>query len=235
MAAYTDESWEESWYEWQCYAYKRSCPCSYSSQPLFWLRGLCSPLIDDLFSPKQLPGDPGNMIILGQLTTRIEYNDTTSQWVLTDAKYEVTAMSRATKLSFLLGKHEWTISNDDYHCRKGKTYTTMLKLTGCNPESGVKESGEFTCDDGQCVKMEERCNQIPDCRDESDEKECQLIILKDGYNKNIPPIARAKDGSAIPADVSISITLMKDRVGGPLHPPAVPDQFALEGESSDIS
>ena len=57
--------------------------------------------------------------------------------------------------------------------------------------------------------MEERCNQIPDCRDESDEKECQLIFLKDGYNKNIPPIARAKDGSAIPADVSISITLMK--------------------------
>ena len=109
MAAYTDESWEESWYEWQCYAYKRSCPCSYSSQPLFWLRGLCSPLIDDLFSPKQLPGDPGNMIILGQLTTRIEYNDTTSQWVLTDAKYEVTAMSRATKLSYLLGKHDWTI------------------------------------------------------------------------------------------------------------------------------
>ena len=36
-----------------------------------------------------------------------------------------------------------------------------------------------------------------------------MIILKDGYNKNIPPIARAKDGSAIPADVSISITLMK--------------------------
>ena len=78
-----------------------------------------------------------------------------------------------------------------------------MKLTGCNPD------GEFTCDDGQCVKMEERCNQVPDCRDESDEKGCKVIVLKDGYNKNIPPIARAKDGSAIPAKVNISVTLMK--------------------------
>ena len=69
--------------------------------------------------------------------------------------------------------------------------------------------GEFTCDDGQCIKMEERCNQVPDCRDESDERGCKVIILKDGYNKNIPPIGRAKDGRAIPARANISITLMK--------------------------
>ena len=78
----------------------------------------------------------------------------------------------------------------------------MLKLTGCKED-------EFTCDDGQCVKMEERCNQVPDCKDESDEKGCQVIVLKDGYNKKVPPIGRAKTGRAIPADVSISITLMK--------------------------
>merc|ERR1712130_325614 len=46
-------------------------------------------------------------------------------------------------------------------------------------------------------------------RDESDENGCQLIVFKNNYNKNIPPIGRAKDGSAIPVNVSISITLMK--------------------------
>ena len=123
--------------------------------------------------------------------------------MLTHATSDVTAVSRATKESYLLGKHEWTISNDVHKCGKGKPYTTMLKLTGC------KEEGEFTCDNGQCIEMEERCNQVPDCRDESDERQCKVIILKDGYNKNIPPIGRAKDGSAIPTNVSISITLMK--------------------------
>ena len=91
-----------------------SCPCSNPTQPLLRLRGVCSSTpIDTLFSLKQLPDNPGNMIILGLPTTRIEYNDTTSQWILTDAKSDVTAMSRATKLSYLLGKHKWTIANDD--------------------------------------------------------------------------------------------------------------------------
>ena len=64
------------------------------------------------FSPKQLPQDPGNMIMVGQISTRIEYNDLTSQWILKDAEYDVTAVSEATKVSYLLGKHSWTISND---------------------------------------------------------------------------------------------------------------------------
>ena len=107
------------------------------------------------------------MIFLSGIASRIEYNDTTNQWILTDALSDVTAMSRATKLSYLLGKHKWTISNDAFECNEGKPYTTFLKLTGCKVD-------EFTCNDGQCVKMEERCNQIPDCRDESDERQCQL-------------------------------------------------------------
>ena len=57
--------------------------------------------------------------------------------------------------------------------------------------------------------MEERCNQVPDCRDESDENGCQLVAFKNNYKKEIPPIGRAKDGRAIPANVDISITLMK--------------------------
>ena len=75
----TDRHWDESWEEWQCHSYQHSCPCSYPAQPLLRLRGLCSPLICSVFTPKQLPGNPGNMILLGQLTTRIEYKS--SQWV----------------------------------------------------------------------------------------------------------------------------------------------------------
>ena len=48
----------------------------------------------------------------------------------------------------------------------------------------------------------------PNCMDKSDEKGCQLIIFEENYNKNIPPIESEK-GSVIPANVNISITLMK--------------------------
>ena len=96
----------------------------------------------------------------------------------------------------------WTVEGD-FNCGNGASYTTELKLTACNPE------GEFTCDDGECVKMEEKCDQIADCRDGSDERKCQLIVLKDGYNMKVPPIGKNKSGTVIRADVSISITLMK--------------------------
>ena len=49
----------------------------------------------------------------------------------------------------------------------------------------------------------------PNCRDESDEAGCHLVVFKNNYNKNIPPIGSARDGSIIPVNVSLSITLMK--------------------------
>ena len=208
MIALTNKRWESSWLEWQCKYYDQSCPCTYPTQPSLRLRGLCrsSLITNQHLSLKQLPENPGNMIIVGQYTTRIGYNDKTGQWVLNDTKSEVTASSRATKLSYLLGKHEWTISNDDHKCGEGKPYTTILKLTGCAED-------EFTCDNGQCIKMERRCDQVTkdskelNCRDRSDEKGCKLLFLKDGegYNKRIPPI----DSDVGFANVSISITLMK--------------------------
>ena len=75
---------------------------------------------------------------------------------------------------------------------------SLLKLTGCKED-------EFTCDDGQCMEMEERCNQLPNCRDKSDERNCQILLLEDGYNKNIPPITGVNNR----VNVNISITLMK--------------------------
>ena len=50
---------------------------------------------------------------------------------------------------------------------------------------------------------------MPDCRDKSDEKGCQLIEFENNYNKNIPPIGISDAGGSAPAKVDISITLMK--------------------------
>ena len=80
----------------------------------------------------------------------------------------------------------------------------MMKLSGCN-------NTQFTCDDGQCVKMEERCNQMPNCQDKSDEFNCRILALERGYNQNVPPVGTI-DGEVIglkPAEVNVSLTLLK--------------------------
>ena len=57
--------------------------------------------------------------------------------------------------------------NMSYHyvvaCNYGQPYNITVKVTGCAED-------EFTCDDGQCIDINTRCDQIINCRDESDEK-----------------------------------------------------------------
>ena len=95
MASYTEEPWDSSWGESACGLYDMSCACSYPTTPLLRLRGLCpASLLDYLYSPKQLPANAANMILLGHTTDRIEYNDTTSQWILTSAKSDTPLLER---------------------------------------------------------------------------------------------------------------------------------------------
>ena len=62
----------------------------------------------------------------------------------------------------------------------------------------------FTCNNGQCVDMSQRCNQLPHCEDTSDEVGCDILILKDGYNARIPPISPEHC-----VEVKISIDILK--------------------------
>ena len=140
---------------------------------------------------------------MGKDTAQIRYNDSSKQWVLTDAVSSVRAESKATKVSYVLGKHKWEVTGDVYACNEGQPYTTLLKMSGCNP------GGEFTCNDGQCVTMAERCNQISNCRDESDEVDCQLLMLKKGYNKRVPPIISTGENTFTKVLVGISLSLLK--------------------------
>ena len=58
-------------------------------------------------------------------------------------------------------------------------------------------------------RMEERCNQIMNCKDKSDEINCNLIALEDNYSKNVPPFKiNPKDQSLTPAVVEVSTQLM---------------------------
>ena len=56
--------------------------------------------------------------------------------------------------------------------------------------------------------MEERCDQIMDCVDESDEDNCRLIEFKDNYNKKVPPFTINKNNnSLVPAKIRVSTQL----------------------------
>ena len=167
-------------------------------RPRLTLRGLCSDSHIDQFYLARNDPLTGFLYYYGTHKTIAQFDG--KKWKMLTAFFNTSASTDAKPNTFILGKHSWSIGGDSEECHSGQPYTTKLKLTGC-------KEGDFTCNDGQCVRMVERCNQVPDCRDESDENGCQLIVFKDNYNKNIPPIGQTAKG--VPANVSISITLMK--------------------------
>ena len=186
-------------------------------QPILLLRGLCKDSAlrqthtsePPLYTPKQLSQSPNDVFFAGLVATEIRFDDSALKWVITEGKtvrnshrQTARAESEATKLSYALGIHEWKVTGDLYQCHGGQPYTTFLKLTGCS-------DGHFTCSDGQCVTMEERCNQIPNCRDESDEENCKVLVLKSTYNKKVPPIVPKGGGQFEKTIVEISISLLK--------------------------
>ena len=142
--------------------------------------------------------------MVGLKSARIEYNPTLSQWVYSDPRLSVKAISSASQNSFALGKHSWTLPSDTYQCSGGKEYTLEMKLTGC-------KSTQFTCDDGQCVMMEDRCDQMPDCDDKSDETNCKILVLEKGYNKRTPPVGKVSGEKKRikKVEVKVSLTLFK--------------------------
>ena len=61
------------------------------------------------------------------------------------------------------------------------------------------------------LSIEERCDQIIHCKDNSDEKNCYLLVFKEeeSYNRKVPPFTiTTKDKSVTPVKVQVSTSLM---------------------------
>ena len=51
--------------------------------------------------------------------------------------------------------------------------------------------------------------QVPNCRDQSVEVDCKLLVLANTYNKKVPPISPSGGNGFNQTQVAISISLLK--------------------------
>ena len=92
---------------------------------------------------------------------------------------------------FPFGTKEWFIPNSRCNSKQ------KLKFTQC-----IKNM--FTCDDGDCIPLGQRCDHVFDCQDQSDEHECNPVTFNQGsYLKNYPPMSR-ESKAQIRINISIS-------------------------------
>ena len=187
----------DTWDDYHCDSPNLACMCAHNRNNVLQLKGkLPNSFIDRYYKPISNFKDVRKLTLQGMEQNIISYDDDKWIWTLDMSGLNISITTKAPHSSFTLGKHQWKITGDKGY-DEGESYVTQLKLSGC-------AEGNFTCNDGQCITMDQRCNQLLDCRDESDERDCQILVLKDGYNMNVPPI-----DNRYPVNVSVSIDLLK--------------------------
>ena len=153
-------------------------PSSVEKTTVVKLRGVCS--YSEFDKEYQVSVDEnGDIIYYGIRKTIIQYNYTLLAWQMYDVvNPNVFATFESSFRTMGLGTNIWTVKND-LQCQKGEL-TTSLSLSACL-------DSPFTCGDGLCIKIDERCDGNTDCKDMTDEIECKVIQMDSGYNKLLTP------------------------------------------------
>ena len=219
-----DRNWTASWMESDCLMSSSGCPCEQGTQAagnvwslqgkadvLFRLRGICPNSLfkgadrelGSRWTVVQDPNLPNSLFFMSGQTARIDATPD-GKFEMTLTNHNATAFSWSERQTYVLGLHSWTVTSDHRTCHPadGSPVTTQWMFSAC-------KDGQYTCNDGHCISMEQRCNQLTDCADKSDEIDCNMLVISSGYSKMVAPIKLAADKSLIPVTVDVSLQLLK--------------------------
>lgn len=173
------QNWHAKWLMRKC-TDRRKTVCEFDGVPILRLRGLCkSSLIDRRYILPLYSQEP---VFHGYFYSRIIPVDSFGgedhgHWVIEreDMPHLKAATNRRSELHYPVGKKTWHIYNDV--CEDSPI---ELKLTIC-------KEGQFSCNDGSCIDLTNRCDLRFHCQDGSDEENCFPLILPGKYANSIPP------------------------------------------------
>ncbi|XP_071549664.1 uncharacterized protein [Panulirus ornatus] len=160
-------------HDYPCHV-NRPAMCILPSQKEWTLRGPCE---EDTANYKFGLVHPEQSILVFRGYYHYEILEESQAWVWRNAiSDEVIARLPFEEDRWPMGRRNWTMEREV--C--GRRGTQLLQLSSCTVN-------QFTCRDGSCISRLGRCDRRPDCLDESDEQECQLVHRPVGYHHSLPP------------------------------------------------
>ena len=190
-----DGSWD-SYLREECSWMQLCVICEITTVPVLTIKGLCksgafmhwnfyprintSHQIDQYISYKR-----GSPIILKENQWRMESE---GDWI-----------SLPNSTEYPVGKNEW-IWKENGCSTTDKPMKRSLTFSVCDI------GRQYTCNFGNCISINDRCNGIQECNDGSDEKDCSFIKVPTNYQKLLPPRPNDdSEGTALPVYLKIEV------------------------------
>ena len=146
----------------------RACnfACVFDSSPTLSLRGLCKESVMDI--QYKLADHDTMDLELNRYPDLEKWGDSTRSyvgpkgwilsrypddklWRLKHKSYEDLTLTMLDMDALPVGRHQWRVENNI--CNQGETNIETLLLSACKED-------QFTCDDGKCLSITQRCNNI---------------------------------------------------------------------------
>ena len=139
--------------------------CVFTDEPALTVRGLCKDAVMDTqykFADHEKFADDLEQVgwtywyeeyreFVGPKGWIISRNRKDLKWRMTHYYYTELSLIMLDSDALPVGRHKWLVENNV--CKEGETSTEILQLSSCAEE-------QFTCDDGKCLQMSQRCNNI---------------------------------------------------------------------------
>ena len=189
-----------NWLETQCLTRKSSCAiCRNNINRPLRLRGLCfesqtESYIEVLGYKNDAP------FFHGYHGINIYRTEMLDEWNMFDTVTNETIANIVlpSKNDYPVGRKIWTIVSRVCNYRIGDEI--KLNLSPCTAD-------EFSCNNGQCIPRQKLCNGYSDCRDLSDERNCRIFQVPQGYRKIRPP--ETKFGIEEPVILAAEVNIIR--------------------------
>ncbi|KAK8394309.1 hypothetical protein O3P69_006482 [Scylla paramamosain] len=180
---------------------KRCVPCNVAEEVSFTLRGSCEEFAHN--TNYMMKTEKDNRVFIGYGDFLIYHNGSRWLWMNNVTNAFIAEMVPA-HYDYPVGRQQWLLHYPV--CGKKPGTIRPFLLTVC-------ENGQFTCDDGTCVALYQRCNLQYDCQDNSDEAQYRMIRLPLDYKSTTAP--SPENGDAGPLRVKTEVTLENIQVDTP--------------------
>ena len=188
--------WDRRWMHTNCHD-KMKTVCQFDHFSLLTIRGVCA--ISPLDTKYYIDEPVLKPVLKGFTHSSVKYEDYgngSSMWRIYYQNQIFAELDGGElKYGYPVGKNTWHFRTDDCD---NKDKPTELLITSCG-------LGQFTCSDGTCINVTKKCDYEIDCDDETDEKNCDILIMPENKLLSILPPPKLESQSRFEVTIHVNV------------------------------